>query len=249
MPKWMTAIIACYLTLNLFAAQAQSVDDVVSKYEDALGGREKLNNIQSVYMEGVSVAQNGNEITSKMTKVNKKLMRTEINFGMGSFAMLVTDKAGWMKNPRNGGNFEPMGAERVTALQPELDCAGPLVNYAAKGHIAELLGKENVDGTELFKIRLTLNTGSVITYYIDPATYYVRREVRKGGGMGRRGGQGGQGGNNAEAEVVTEFADYQKTTDGFVFPFSVKRSGMGGSTTYEKIEVNHPVDPSLFEPK
>ena len=67
-------------------------------------------------------------------------------------------------------------------------------------------------------------------------------------GFGRRSGQGAPGGN-AEVEVVTDYADYQKTPDGFVFPFSVKRSGMGGSTIYEKIEVNQPVDPSLYEPK
>ncbi|MBU7578793.1 MAG: hypothetical protein KAF40_12095, partial [Flavihumibacter sp.] len=58
---------------------------------------------KSVYMEGVSIAGNGNEITSKMTKVDQQLMRSEINFGMGSFNVLLTDKGGWVSNPRNGG--------------------------------------------------------------------------------------------------------------------------------------------------
>ncbi|MBC6490555.1 hypothetical protein ACFSQD_09530 [Flavihumibacter stibioxidans] len=266
MPKGIAVTIFTCLVLGFLTVQAQTVEEIISNYENAMGGKEKLKSIRSVYMEGVSVMQNGNEINSKMTKVNRELLRTEINFGMGSFSMLLTDKEGWASNPRNGGKFEPIPEQRVKAAQAELDCAGPLVDYAAKGHKAELLGKESVEGKECYKIKLILNTGSDITYFIDPATWYIVRDVRTGGLMGGRmgGGPGGPGqgaqagqarrggsgpGGAGGAEVVTDYSDYAKNADGFIFPFSVKRNGMGGNTIYEKIEVNKPVDPKLYKPE
>ena len=52
--------------------------------------------------------------------------------------------------------------------------------------------------------------------------------------------------------IKTEYADYKKTSDGFIFPMTITRPGMGGrgmSTTIEKIEVNKPVDEKLFKPE
>lgn len=238
--------VAACLVLGLLTVQAQTADEIVSQYEKAMGGKEKLKTLQSVYMEGVSAGQNGNEIISKQTRVNEKLLRTEINFGMGSFAMILTDQAGWMSNPRNGGAFEAMPADRVKSAQQELDLQGPLVDYAAKGHTVALEGKESISGKDAYKLKLTLKSGEVITYYIDAATHLIVRDVRKAGAMmggARRGGNTG-----AAPEVTTDYSDYRPTSAGFIFPFTVKRNGMGGETIYEKIEVNIPVDASLYKP-
>lgn len=253
MSKGITIMFACFLSLGILAAEAQTVDDIVAKYEAAMGGRDKLASIQTVHLQGVSVMQNGNEINSDITKVNKELFRTEVNFGMGSFTMLVTNKEGWASNPRSGGKFEPLPEEAVKALQTELDLSGPLSNYAAKGHKAELLGKESLDGKDVYKIKLTLNTGKEITYFIDASSYYIVREQRDGAGfMGRRGGgpggQGGQGGGPGGNIQTIDYSDFQKTDDGYVFPFSIKRGGMGGNMILEKIEVNQPVDPAKYKP-
>lgn len=237
------------LVFGLITVQAQTADDVIAGYEKALGGKEKLQTLQSVYMEGVSIAGNGNEITSKMTKVDQKLMRSEINFGMGSFSVLITDQGGWISNPRSGGKFEPMPEERYKAAQGELDLVGPLYNYAAKGHQVVLEGKEKINEKETYKIKLTQKNGTEITYYLDAATYLPVREVRKGGGM-FGGGQRRQGANQGgqPQEVISDFGDYKTTPEGFIFPFSIKRNGMGGETIYEKIEVNKAVDPQLYKP-
>ncbi|MBZ5858383.1 hypothetical protein [Flavihumibacter profundi] len=259
MPKIVAIIFVTCFSLTLLTVQAQTVDEIVAKYEAAMGGRDKLASIKSVHMEGVSVMQNGNEVTSDITKVNKELLRTEINFGMGSMTMVVTDKGGWAASPRSQGKFEPIPEERLKTMQAELDLSGPLSNYAAKGHKAELLGKDTVNGKEAYKIKLTLNTGSDIIYFIDASSYYIVRDQRKGGGMMGRGGGGapggggppgggqGQGAPQGDMMQTTDYADFQKTDDGYIFPFAVKRVGMGGSTIMEKIEVNKPVDPKKYK--
>lgn len=227
--------------------QAQTVDDVINKYVEALGGKDKLKGIQSVYQEGITVMGNGNEITIKTWKVQDKLMRREVDFGMGSQATIVTAKEGWSSNPRNGGAFEALPEDRVKAQQIELDCVSPLLDYAAKGHTAELLGKEPVNGVDCYKIKLTPKSGTAVTYFIDPATWYVVQETRTAGNFGPGGGGGG-GRAGATGEFNIGYSNYQKTTDGYVFPFTVNMGGRGPGVTYEKIVVNQPVDQKLYKP-
>ena len=236
--------------------KAQTADDVIGKYVEAMGGMDKLNSIKSLYMEGVSVGPNGMEITSKTYKVQDRLYRQEVDFGMGSFTMIVTDKDAWFSNPRNGGEFEAMPAEGRAAMTQELDCVFPLINYATKGHKAELIGTETIDGATCYKIKLTLKNGRVINYFIDNKNWYViRTSAAGGGGMMGMGGGGrgqGQGQGGAPQEMNTDYSDYKKTKDGFVFPMTITRPGMGGrgmATNMEKVEVNKPVDEKLYKPE
>lgn len=246
----MLKILLCSIALMIggFAATGQTADELIAKYETAMGGKEKMASLQSVYLEGVSIMGNGNELTTHITKVNKQLLRTEVSFGgMGNFKMLVTDKAGWASNPRNGGKFEPIPEEGLKAMQSELDLSGNISNYAAKGNKVELLGKDTVNGISCYKLKLSLPTGSDITYYLDPTTYYIVREQRKGTGMmGRRPGGQPPPGDNI---ITTDYADFQKTPEGYIFPYSIKRVGMGGNMIIEKLEVNQRVDPKLFKPE
>lgn len=235
MTKWLNITLALVFSIAFLPTQAQSVDDVINKYIDAMGGREKLNSIKTVYLEGVAVMQNGSEINTKIWKADKALLRSETNFGMGSMTLILTKTNGWFSNPRNGGKFEALPEDRVKAQQGELDCTGPFVDYAAKGEKAEMLGKEDINGVSCYKIKLTFSDGRDQTDYFDATTYYLVREVKKGGM--RPGAQ--QQGNG---EMTTDYAGYAKTTDGYMFPFTVTRVGMGGAMTFEKIAVNQPVD-------
>lgn len=235
------------LLLMLFASasvSAQTVEEIIAKHIEAMGGKEKLNSIKSIYMEGTSVMQNGAEISQKSWKVDGKLFRQEISSAMFNMTTVITDKEGWRQNPRNGGAFEPMTAEMVNTMQTQLDCAGSLVDYEAKGHKVELLGKEEVEGIASYKIKITYKNGKDATYFIDANTYYIIRMSSKGGGMG-----GGRGAGGADQERIVDFSDYKKTDDGFVFAFKMTPIGMGGGVYYEKIEVNKPVDPKAFKPE
>jgi hypothetical protein len=72
----------------------------------------------------------------------------------------------------------PFKSEDVMAQQYELDCAGgfpELVNYAAKGHTAVLVGTEKVSKVLCSKIKMTLKTGQIVTYYIDNETSLVKQ--------------------------------------------------------------------------
>lgn len=235
------------LVSAFFAGYSQTVDEVINKHIEAIGGAEKLKALKSLYLEGVAVMQNGNEITSKIYRVQDKLIRREIEFGMGSATIIVTDKEGWASNPRTGGSFEALPKEAVESQQLELDLAGPLVDYAAKGHKVELVGKENLGSAEAYKIKLTPKTGKEVIYFIDTKDYYIVRQTMKGGGMFGGGGQG-RGNQGADAEFNINYSNYQKTPEGYVFPFALTIGNSGNNMNYEKIEVNKPVDEKLYKP-
>lgn len=250
----MKKIVSIFTLLGiLFSAGAQTADDVVAKHVEAMGGLEKLKSIKTVYFEGVAVMQNGFEITSKTYRIQGKLYRTEIDFGRGSFTSIVTDKEGWFTNPRNEGAFEPLPAEGIKAQQDELECTSALVDYTTKGHKIELVGKETIEGNECYNLKVTLATGKIVNYYIDNKNWYVVRKSAKGRGGGFGGGGGG--GRRPEGEEVTvaiDYSDFQKTSDGYIFPMAISRPGMGGSpmkTIVEKLEVNKEIDPKLSKPE
>lgn len=236
------------LMLTAIISLAQTVDEIIVKHLDAMGGTEKMKSLKSVYMEGVAVMQNGNEIISKIYKVQDKLLRRDIEFGMGSATVIVTDKEGWSSNPRSGGAFEVLPKESVEAQQMELDLAGPFVDYAAKGHKVELLGKEKIGETEVYKIKLTPKSGKEIIYFIDTRDHYIIRQTLKGGGMFGGGGNRGNQASGADAEININYSNYQKTPEGYVFPYTMSMGNTGNNMNYEKIEVNKPVDEKLYKP-
>ena len=221
-------------------SNAQTVDEVIDNYVHAMGGKEKLNSIQSLHLTGVATMQNGNEITTDIWKVNGKLFRRTTNFGMGSTTTLITDKGAWQTNFRNGGAYEAMNDQQRNSQMYELDCAGPLVDYASKGHKAELTGKETVDGKECFKIKLTTKEGRELNFFVDTKTYYINRMTFKGRGRPAQGG-----GAAEEVEVGINYSNYDKTSDGYMFPFTQTLGA--NAMTFEKIEVNPKVDDKLYK--
>lgn len=237
-------------------ASAQTVDEVIEKYIAARGGKEKLNAINSIYMEG-SREMMGNEVMVKITKVQGKLSRTEFEVGGTTGFNLVTEKGAWTYFPMRSP--EPQKAEDslLPAMQTDMDIAGPLVDYAAKGHKAELEGKENVGDISCYKIKLTTKAGKTITYWIQADNYLLLQSTPTGSGMSgrRRNTEGDKANQQANAgKTYILYKDY-KAVDGVLFAHSIEMKTEGGDgrssggTTFDKIEINKPVDEKLYKPE
>lgn len=227
-------------------AQAQSVDDIINKYIDTKGGKEKLNAIKSVYMKG-SREMMGTEVLVKVTIVQGKLFRNDFEFGGTTGFTIVTPTQGWSFIPMRSQNSDPIAAEKLKTMQTQLDIAGPLVDYLVKGNKAELQGKEIIDaakdgigGKEAHKIKMTLNTGKEIIFFIDAKTNLLIQSRQMSAAIG----------NNAPQEMITNYSDY-KSTDGIMFPHTIANpeGGLtGGSTTFDTIILNKTIDESQYKP-
>ncbi|MEP6594389.1 MAG: hypothetical protein ABJA71_00520 [Ginsengibacter sp.] len=225
--------------------QAKPVDEIINKYAEARGGKEKLNLIDSLHMEGFREMM-GNKVTIKVTKVQGKLYRNDFEFGHNKGYTIVTPTAGWAFIPMRSKAVEPIEEERLKAMQADLDIAGHLISYTAKGNKAGLVGKEDVDGKEAYKIKLTLSTGKEIIYLIDTETNLLLQTKQMTASLSKSANEN----EESEREVVTNFSDY-KPVDGIMFPHKISNPGNGhgsGSITFNKIELNKPVDESLYKP-
>lgn len=222
--------------LSIAMVNAQTADEIVSKHIDAIGGKEKLSQVTSVYVESGTEVM-GNESSTKTTILTGKGFRNESNFNGQQIVNVVTDKGGWAINPFGG-------SEQAVAMPDEQYKAGkdqiyvdPFLNYATKGSKIELLGKEKVGAAEAYKIKYTNKDNAETTYYIDPATYYIVQAVKKGNAMG-------QG-----ITINISYSDYKKNDAGFFWPYTtnIDMGQFALKVNAKKVEVNKAVDPSIFE--
>lgn len=213
---------------------AQSAEEIVKKHVAAIGGEDAWKKVQSLKMVGAISAQ-GMEIPVTITTVNKKGMRMDVDImGMSNY-FILTDKEGWAYFPAQGQQkAEPLTADQVKESQDQLDIQGLLVDYKAKGSKIEFLGKDDVEGTEAFKIKLTDKNGEETTYFVDASNYFVIREVQKETADGK------------EAEMIVNYSNFKKLAEGIVVPMSVE-SNMG-PVALTSVEVNPKVDEAIFKP-
>jgi hypothetical protein len=230
------------LTIGLFAIvalistqsiKAQTLDEVVNNYEIANGGKEKLLSLKSVKMIG-SLDVQGYEVGVTVTAVNGVGTRNDISVpGMGEGFQVVNTKKGWDFMPFRGQSSpEEISQEQLKYAQALLDLQGLLVNYKEKGNQVELLGKENLSGTECFKLKVTSKIGKVYTLFIDAKTYYRVKMIGKGSSA------------SGEVDIEVSYSDYKKTDDGYVFPYV--QTIEAGSIVFKTIEVNKPIDEKIF---
>lgn len=211
---------------------AQTADEIVAKHIEAIGGKDKISQIKSIYSES-TMSIMGNEAPNTTYILNGKGFKTEIDMGGQKIVQAYTDKGGWSINPMTGAtDAQPIPDEQFKAAKGQIYAGGPLFNYAERGSKVEYAGKEGNSQ----KLKVT-NNGTESTYYLDATTYYITKAIAKGNMQGQ------------DVEITTNFSDYKKTDFGFVMPYTVEVDfgGFTMSSNVKKVEINKEIDPKIFE--
>ena len=165
--------------------------------------------------------------------VDGKAYKAEVEFNGANIISVFTDKSGWTINPMMGGtDAQAMPDELYKAGKSQIYFGGGLVNYAAKGYKAELVGKEG----DAFKIKLS-DGGTETFYFIDSKTYLLTKSVIKSEMMGQ------------SIDVTTTYSDHKKTDFGVTLAYS-KNIDMGMlqlSQKTNKLEINKEIDMKIFD--
>ncbi|REJ85730.1 MAG: hypothetical protein DWQ36_08090 [Acidobacteria bacterium] len=238
---WSLRACCLFVVAVLLAGAAPAADmtleQVLTKHFEAIGGEEAWKNVQSMRSVGKMV-MGPMEAPMSITVVRPNKMRMEFEV-QGMTAIQAYDgESGWQVMPFQGSTEPaPMDPEMVKNLEAEADIEGPLVDYAAKGHEVELVGKEEFEGTEAYHVKITTKSGRDISYFLD-AEYFVpigRREKTTIPGMG-------------EMEVTTSISDY-KEVGGLMIPHAMSGSTPMGeqSMTFSTIEIDAEIDESIFD--
>jgi outer membrane lipoprotein-sorting protein len=226
--------------------KAQTADEIISTYFENIGGTKNLEQLQGLKFNA-SVNQQGMIIPIEMVQLKNGKQMTIITFqGKEIKQGVFNGETLWSINFMNQ-TAEKSDQETTDNFKLEInDFPDPFLNYKEKGYGVELMGKETIDGTETFKIKLTKepitidgNKEENIAFYYFDADNFVPIMVESEIKSGPMKGQVSQ----------TKFSDYGEV-DGLYFPFSfsqgLKDQG-GQAVTVDKIELNPTVDDSEFE--
>jgi len=236
----LSTLAACSL-LSAFAARAITADEVIAKHVEARGGMASLQALKSLKRTGRLVIPGANiELTYVETRLRPDKIRGDLTL-QGMTAVQAWDgKEGWQIQPFEGRKDpERMSADEAKALAVGADLDFALVDYKAKGGKAEYLGMEEVDGTPAHKVRVSLASGDDITYFVDPDTWMIIRDVQKREVRG------------AEQVSETDYGDYEKVLGVWV-PMTEASGPLGSDDSqkqqivFEHAEGNVAVDAAIF---
>jgi len=228
---------------------AQNIDELISGHLESRGGSAKLKAMKSLKVSGKilmpMMMQNASAagpvaeapVTLQIKKPN--LVRMEIEVQGKPLVEAFDGEAAWSlrpgsKEPENLSDDEGgMGEMADLFLREMADLEGPLVDSKDKWNKIELLGKEDVDGTESYKLKLSPKDGFVRYLFLDAKSLRTTKLTRPG----------------SEFLMETYYKDY-RSLNGLMMAHTVESRVDGNSfskLTLEKAEPDVPLDDALFK--
>jgi len=219
-------------------AHGQTVDELVGKYVKTIGGADKLAAIKAMRQTATFHGGGGFEATVVQEFKRPTMIRQEFSLQGMAQVVAYNGKQGWKIDPFQGKkDAETLGEEELKSIVEDSDMDGPLVNYKEKGNKIEYIGKEDFEGSDVYKLRVTLADGTVKLFYLD-TDYYVPIKIETKQTI-----------RGTEIESETILGDY-KDVGGVYFPHSIESGPKGSSNkssiTIDKIEINPAIEDSRF---
>ncbi len=215
-----------------------TVSQVVAKNIQARGGMDKLKAVKSIRVTG-KMSMQGMDLPVVMEEKRPANFRMEITVQGMSIIQAYDGKTGWIIMPLQGSKDpQPMSADDLKNAEQQADMDGVLVDSEQKGHKVELVGKEPIEGTDAYKLKVTMKNGDVRYIFLDADSFL---EIRTEGKRTVRG---------TDMEFESSLGDY-KEVEGLMIPFSVEEGAKGSAQrakiTIEKVEVNPAIDDARFK--
>jgi hypothetical protein len=225
------------MTLLSFGARAQTVDEVIAKNIQAHGGAEKMKSVRSLR---TTAKFSQGSFRADFRQENKRADKVREEFIIQGLAQVQAydGKTGWQISPF-GGRKDPelLSQDDLKSLVVDADIDGPLMDYKEKGHKAELVGRDSMEGTDCFKIKLSMKNGDVRYYYLDADSFLeLKLEIQ----TTIRG---------ALQESELYYGDYEQV-NGIYYPFAVEQAQKGSASraqiSVQKIEQNVALEDAHF---
>jgi outer membrane lipoprotein-sorting protein len=241
--KAITAAIGFLIAICIPFGGAQTteltVDQIIQKHTDALGGLDHLRAIQTVKATGNATLMGGQlEAPVVMEAKRPTSNRMEMTIQDKKVIQAFDGTTSWSINPFTADG-EPQKAteEDAKAARDDADFVdGALVDYKAKGNHVELVGKEDLDGAVAYKLKVTKKSGTVEYDYLDAKTFLPVKSS----------GQRKEMGHDFDFE---SFPRDFRAVNGVMMPYSLEQRVQGKPVlqlALDEIVANTPIDDSEF---
>ncbi len=218
----------------VFISTPKDINELLYNHFKA-SGQEKLMAAQSFYIKA-KVSQMGMDLPMEMKIKKPEKFYISIDLQGQKIIQAFDGVKGWMINPMVGAEPVELAGDQLAQARQQVDMEGELYNFEAKGHTAELAGKVNVDGKEMYRIKLTTKDGTTKDYFIDTKTNLVSKVKSKVSAQGQT------------VDVEQIMSDY-KTIEGITMSMKIEsKSPMGTAVILmEEVKINEPIDDSIFK--
>jgi len=216
---------------------AQTLDEVLAKNYQARGGLDKLKSLTGWKMTGkIIIPAQGLDLPMVLWQKRPNKMRVDTTFQDKKIVQAFNGQKAWWIMPFLSEKAQEMPGEQGKLFQDQADFENPLVVYREKGYKLELLGKEELEGTPVFKLKLTKTDGKEIYFFLDAESGIDLKSsltVKTG-----------------ERETLVEifYGDY-KPVDGHMMPFAIENKENGQmqmQMAIAAIEINPAIEDTLF---
>jgi len=232
--KKLFLMLTCLLAVTLVSAQ--SLEEIVKKYSVA-NKLDKVGSLKTIKITG-KMSMMGMEIPVEIWMKNPDKVKSVTNINGQEIIQCFGGVKGYSVNPMTGSS-DPveLGAAEVKQIQRSNMFQNYLESYLKSGQLA-LAGEESVNGNPAHKVKATLDGGMVVDMFIDKSSYLlVKTSVTVN--------------SEGMSMVVDSYPSDYKDMSGLFIPMKTTTSaqGMEFVQTYSKVEVDVPIDDSVFKLK
>jgi hypothetical protein len=229
-------ILALSGLLLISVLNAQSLEEIVKKYSVA-NKLDKINTFSTIKLTA-KMSMMGTDMSMELWMKNPNKVRSVTNF-MGQQMISVFDGVkGYSINPMSGSSTPvEMTPEQVKQTLNSNMFQNSLLGYLKDGKLT-LEGEDKVNDMPVYKLKADLGGGNSIFMFIDKASFL---QVKTSAAVN----------TNGQAMTIDVFMSDYKEVNGVFLPMKTNTSagGMDIVMTFDKVEVNIPMEDSLFTVK
>jgi hypothetical protein len=224
-------------------ASAQTADEVIEKYLNAIGGRTALAKINSRHVTGTATFSSAAgdlpgtiEVFNQSPNKSRTLLKLDLSVaGMGTATVdqRFDGESGYVIDTLQGNR--DITGNQLDNLKNAM-FPSPFLNYKERGATAEFVRKEQLGGRDAFVLLLKPKSGSTVQAFIDAESSLVVKTITVVN-MPQLG----------EVQQTTELLDY-RDQDGIKIPFQVRNTSNVQSYTINlsKVEHNATLESTMF---
>jgi hypothetical protein len=233
MKKLTFLLTALFLTA---VVNAQTLEEIVKNYSAAIR-QDKVSALSTIKISG-KMSMMGMEMPMTLWMKNPDKIKVVTSVNGQDMIQVFDGVKGYTVNPMTGSS-DPveMTPEDVKQTQNSNIFRNYMAAYLKNGQLS-LEGQENVNDKPAFKIKANLDGGNFVYMFIDKESYLLSKTTATVN----------QGGTTITVDSYpTEYTDYS----GILIPAktTTSASGMEFVMVFDKVEVNIPMEDSLFSVK
>lgn len=211
---------------------AQSLDEIVKKYTaanklDQVGSHKTIKITANISMMGM-------EMPMQIWMKNPDKIKSVTSFNGQDMIQVVDGSKGYSINPMAGSSDPvPMTPDQISQTTRSNMFQNYMADYLKAGKLA-LAGEENVNEKPAYKIKATIDAATTADIFIDKGSYLMVKQSINSNGM-----------------TIDSYVSDYKETNGFMIPMKTTTSaqGMDILINFTKVEVDTPIEDSVFEVK